>query len=117
MGRPKLTLKELRERHGTEIDISDQYKRSRYARMLDAIYAAGIKLEDKNLDNIARGTARSAASDYLDRTGGKPTLAVEQTLSIVHKSAEEAAQSILEQLGQKKREAQQPQEPKNQTIQ
>jgi len=116
MGRPKMTLKEMREKHGSTVDPSDPSQRTRYWRMMDALYAAGTKLEDKNLNDVARGTARSAASDYLDRTGGKATTPIEQTLNIVHKSAEEAAQSILEQLGQKKKEASQPQD-KPQTIQ
>jgi hypothetical protein len=118
MGRPKMTLKEMREKHGSTVDPSDPSQRTRYWRMMDALYAAGIKLEDKNLNDVARGTARSAASDYLDRTGGKATTPIEQTTTVIHKSPEDAAKSLFELLhSEKPKEVVQPQTDKPETIQ
>jgi hypothetical protein len=111
-GRPKLTLKDIREQHGLEIDPSDPLQRGRYRRILDLLFAAGVKLEDTNISDIARGSAVKAAIDYADRTGGKAVTPIEQTI-VVHKSAEESAASILEMLGQKRKEAEQAQQPTN----
>jgi hypothetical protein len=115
-GRPKLTFKEIRQQHGHETDPTDPKARSRYRRHLDNLSAAGVKLEDANISDVGRGTAAKAAMFYVELIGDKATVPVDQTTTIVHRSAEEAAASILEQLGQKRKEAAQPAE-KSETIQ
>jgi hypothetical protein len=115
--RAKLTLKDIREQHGLEIDSTDPKQRSRYRRTLDLLFAAGVKLEETNISDVARGSAIKAAIDYADRTGGKAVTPIEQTTTVVHKTAEESAASILEMLGQRRKEAEQPQPPKVTTIQ
>jgi hypothetical protein len=105
-GRPKLTLKDIREQHGQEIDPSDPQQRSRFRRMLDNLYACGLKLEEKGISDIARGSAVKAAIDYADRTGGKAITPIEQTTTIVHKSPEEHAQDIFQILQRLKKDEQ-----------
>ena len=100
-GRPKLTLKEIKEQHGLEVDISDPQGRSRYRRMLDLSYAAGLKLEEKEISDIARGSAIKAAIDYMDRTGGKAITPVDVTSTVTYLTPEQHAERILESLQQK----------------
>jgi len=107
------TLKDIREQHGLEIDASDAKQRSRYRRTLDNLYTCGLKLEESNISDVARGSAVKAAIDYADRTGGKAITPIEQTLNVVHKSVEESAASILEMLGQKRKESEQAPQPTN----
>ena len=116
-GRHKLTLKDIREQHGLEIDPTDAYQRARYRKILDLLYTAGVKLEDSTISDIARGSAVKAAIDYADRTGGKAITPIEQTTTIVHRTAEESAASILEMLRQKKKDAEQAAQPNTPTIQ
>ena len=97
----KLTLREIREAHGAETDPYDPKQRSRYRRTLDNLYASGLKLEDKDISDIARGTAVKAAVDYADRTGGKAVTPVDVTQTVVHKSTEESVNHILEMLNRK----------------
>lgn len=101
----KVTFRELAEKHGREVDPSDLKERPRNRRMLDNLYAAGLKLEETNISDVARGSAIKATQDYLDRTGGKPITPIEQTLNVVHKSAEESAASILEMLASRRKDA------------
>ena len=82
----KLTLKEIREHHGLEMDVSDPKQRSLYQRTLDNLYACGLKLEEAS--DVARGSAVKGAIDYADRTGGKAITPKEQSTTIVHKTAE-----------------------------
>lgn len=117
-GRPKLTLKDIREQHGLEVDATDPNQRSRYRRTLDNLYACGLKLEEPKVNDVARGSAVKAAIDYADRTGGKAVTPIETTTTIVYKTVEESAKSILEMLGQKRKESEQAQQPaKSETIQ
>jgi len=113
----KLTFRELADKHGHAVDPSDLYQRSRNKRMLDNLYAAGLKLEEPNISDVARGSAIKATQDYLDRTGGKPITPIEQTLNVVHKSPEESAASILEMLGQRRKEAASLPQPSKPSIQ
>ena len=111
----KQTFREFAEQHGREPSPTDTKQRSRWRRHLDNLDAAGLRLEEPNLSDVARGTAVKAAMDYLDRTGGKPITPIEQTLNVVHKSPEESAASIVELIRAKKKE--QAQQPKSPTIQ
>jgi len=106
-GRPKLTFKEIRQQHGHETDPTDPKARIRYRRHLDNLSAAGVKLEDPNISDVGRGTAAKAAMFYVELVGDKATVPVDQTTTIVHKTVEESAASILEMLGQKRKEPEQ----------
>ena len=110
-GRPKLTLKDVREQHGLEIDVTDPQQRSRYRRTLDNLYTCGLKLEEPKITDVARGSAVKAAIYYADLAGGKAVTPIEQTLTVNHKSPEESAASILEMIGQKRKETEQAQKP------
>jgi len=76
-----------------------------------------LKLEEANISDVTRGSAIEATQDYRDRTGGKPITPIEQTLNVVHKSPEESAASILEMLGQRRKEAATPQQASKTSIQ
>ena len=116
-GRHKLTLKEIREQHGLEIDPTDPKQRPRYRRHLDNLSARGLKLEEPNLSDVAAGTAARASMFYVEITGGKAITPIEQTTTVVHRTAEESAASILEMLRQKKKDAEQAPQPNTPTIQ
>ena len=88
MTKRKLTLKEIREHHRPEIDVSDPKQRSRYQRTLDNLYACGLRLEEARC--VARGSAVKDAIDYADRTGGKAITPKDQFTPIVHKTASRA---------------------------
>jgi len=117
-GRPKLTAKDIGEQHAFEIDPLDAKGRTRYRRYLDDQYAGLLILEDPDASPVARGVAAKQVADWADRAVGKPVTPVDMTTTVVHKSVEESAASILEMIGQKRKATEQvPQPTKPQTIQ
>src|SRR5215472_4524383 len=108
-GRKKLTFREIAEQHGAEIDSTDPQQRTRYRRILDKEYERGLS---------EKVYSQKSAEHYMSRVSGKPITPIEQTLNVVHKSVEESAASILEMIGQKRKEARQAEQPtKPQSIQ
>jgi hypothetical protein len=107
-GRKKLSLREIREQHAAEIDVTDPRQRMRYRRTLDNLYAAGLKLEDPGISDVARGSAVKAAIDYADRTGGKAITPMEVTGTITTQTTEEHVKSILETVHMLKKAKEQP---------
>src|SRR5215472_6781862 len=88
-----LSLRDVAEKHGMEVDATDPKQRARFRRVLDKIYERALG------DTL---TSQKAAEEYCARVAGKPITPVDVTGTVTHQSVEAHVTSILENLDRMK---------------